>query len=400
MLIELLYIILGVSIFGIFWTYMGYPLFIFIISKIMKKEHKYDENYQPNVSIIIPCHNEEKVIEKKIKNTLDLNYPMKKTEIIVVDDGSKDNTSKIVENFINIKKAENIILLRQEREGKNVATNSGLKNAKYEIVVISDADSFLDKNALKYCVRHFSDDKIGCVGGRYLQKINIPTGESLGISLYQKIEQFLYMSENKVFCLHETYGWLQAFRKNLLFNRGRTTAASVDSDLTLAVKIRGYLIIMDPCAISWEYAQSSTKDLSKQKIRTIIGYIDVVLKYGDLFNPLKYGLFSISFISHKLMQIMTPFFIIGVFFSSVSITFLTSNNIVYYLVLLELVGFFIGSAVMVISNFKEINIQPFPLIKFFTLMQIICLISWINYFSRNYKTSWETIQNSRSFKNE
>ncbi|PKP59599.1 MAG: hypothetical protein CVT89_01080, partial [Candidatus Altiarchaeales archaeon HGW-Altiarchaeales-2] len=138
--------------------------------------------------------------------------------------------------------------------------------------------------------------------------------------MYQQIEHFLYICENKVFCLFETYGWLQAFRKNLLLNRGIATVASNDSDLTLAIKRRGYLIMMDPCAISWEYAQSSVKDLSKQKIRTIVGYIDVVAKYKDLLNPLKCGLFSISFISHKLMQIMTPFFILGMFFSSVGIS--------------------------------------------------------------------------------
>ncbi|PKP55275.1 MAG: hypothetical protein CVT89_08965, partial [Candidatus Altiarchaeales archaeon HGW-Altiarchaeales-2] len=123
-----------------------------------------------------------------------------------------------------------------------------------------------------------------------------------------------------IFCLFETYGTLQSFRKNLLLNRGRTTAASNDSDLTLAVKRKGYIILQDSDAISWEYVQSSMKDLSKQKIRTIIGYIDVVVKYKDLLNPLKYGLFSISFISHKLMQIMTPFFILGMFFSSVGIS--------------------------------------------------------------------------------
>jgi len=399
-LLIILYIILGINVLGIFWTYAGYPIFIFSLSRIIKKEHKYDENYQPKVSIIIPCYNEGNVIEKKLENTLELNYPKEKMKILVIDDGSKDDTSKIVKKFVKENKQENIILLSQKRGGKNVAINTGLKNAKDEIVIISDGDSFLDKNALKYCVRHFSDKRIGCVGGRYIPKIRTPTGESVGTSMYQKIEQFLYCCENVIFCLFETYGTLQSFRKNLLLNRGRTTAASNDSDLTLAVKRKGYIILQDSDAISWEYVQSSMKDLSKQKIRTIIGYIDVVVKYKDLLNPLKYGLFSISFISHKLMQIMTPFFILGMFFSSVGISLLTSNSVIYYLVLLQLVGFFIGFAVVVSSNFKEINIQPFPIIKFFTLMQIICLIAWINYFRRNYKTTWETIQTSRNSENE
>ncbi|MFN3528234.1 MAG: glycosyltransferase, partial [Candidatus Altarchaeaceae archaeon] len=141
MLLEILYIIFGISIFALFWTYAGYPVFLWILSKIIKRrEHKYDENYQPNVSIIIPCYNEEKVIKKKLENTLELNYPKEKIEILVVDDGSTDNTSKIVEDFIKENKLQNVRIIRQEIKGKGEAMNSGIKNSKYEIIAICDAN--------------------------------------------------------------------------------------------------------------------------------------------------------------------------------------------------------------------------------------------------------------------
>ncbi len=397
MLLEILYIIFGISVFGLFWTYAGYPIFIWFLSKIIKKEHKYDENYQPNVSIIIPCYNEGKVIEKKLENTLDLNYPEDKIEILVVDDGSKDRTSKIVEKFINDIKTKNIILFLQKRNGKNAAINNGLKHAKNEIVVISDANAFLDKNALKYCLRHFSDNKIGCVGAKYVHEVYNSTGESVGASFYKKFANFLYEKEYLVGYAHLSEGWLQAFRKSILNPDEERPLSSEDIDMTISVKQKGYKVTYEPLAISKKYAASSSKDLFNQKVRTVIGVIQFLLKNKKFLNPQKWNLFSVTFFSNKPIQIMTPFFVLGIFFSSFILYLLTFNNIniFHYLVLLQIFGFFIGFAVVIVSKKKEITMFPFPMIKFVTLMQIICLIGWIKYLTNDYGTKWDTISTTR-----
>lgn len=395
MLIEILYIIFGISVFGIFWSYAGYPIFIWILSKIIKKEHKYDENYQPDVSIIIPCYNEERVLEKKLKNTLDLNYPKDKMEIIVVDDGSKDDTTSIVKEFVKKNKTENIILLRQKRVGKNAAINSGFKHAKNKIVVITDANAFLDKNALKYCVRHFSDKKVGCVGARYLHKSYISTGESAGASLYKDIEHFFYEKENQIGCVHHTEGWLQAFRKNLLNSDEERPLSAEDWDITLSIKKKGYKVIYEPTAISQKYAASSSEDLFNQKIRTVIGTIQILIKHNNFLNPLKWGMFSIIFFSNRHLQIMTPFFILCVFFSTLAVYSLNSNIIFYCLVLLQILAFFVGFLTVIVSKKKELTTFPFSAIKFFILMQIICLIAWVKYFTNDYTMKWDTVSTTR-----
>jgi len=395
MLLEILYIIFGISVFGLFWTYAGYPIFIWFLSKIIKKEHKYDENYQPNVSIIIPCYNEEKVIEKKLKNTLELNYPPDKMEILVIDDGSKDKTRKIVENYVKDNKTKNINLQSIERQGKNAVINNGFKHAKNEIVVISDANAFLNKNALKYCLRHFSDEEVGCVGARYVHKSYISTGESAGVSLYKDIEHFFYEKENQIGCAHHTEGWLQAFRKNLLNTDEERPLSAEDWDMTLSVKKKKYKVIYEPQAISQKYAVSSSEDLFNQKIRTVIGTIQIMAKHTNFLNPLRWGIFSIIFFSNKHTQIMTPFFVIGIFFSSLGIFFLNSNILFYYFVILQLLAFFIGFLAVIASRIKEITIQPLPALKFFMLMQIICLIAWIKYFIGDYGNQWNTISTTR-----
>ncbi|CEG13880.1 putative glycosyltransferase family 2 [groundwater metagenome] len=402
MLLEILYIIFGISVFGLFWTYAGYPIFIWILAKIIEKEHRYDKNYQPNVTLVIPCYNEEGIIKKKLENTLGLNYPKENLEILVVDDNSKDNTSKIVEKFMKEKKTENIFLLRQEREGKNAAINNGLKHTKNEIIIISDANAFLDKNALKYCLRHFSDEKVGCVGAQCVHKIHMSTGESIGTAFYLESRNFLYENEDKIHCAQVASGWLQVFRVNFLNPTEQRTFSAEDVDMMLSIKQKRFEVIYESLAIAQKYTVDSIRDLFNQKRRQIFGIIQTYVKRKIVLNPLKYGWFSISFFSNRLLPTLTPFFILGIFFSSYGIYHITSSELFYYFVLLQLTAFFIGFAIIVISTLKEITMQPFSTIKFFTLMQIIILIAWIDYF-RRYKqpsTTWETIQNLRKFKDE
>ncbi len=395
-LLIILYIIFGISVFGLFWTYAGYPIFIWFLSKIIKKEHKYDENYQPNVSIIIPCYNEEKVIEKKLKNILELNYPKEKIEIIIVDDGSKDNLLKITENFIKENKLQNISIIRQERSGKGQAINNGIKMAKYEIVAISDANAWLDKNALKYCVRYYADKNVGYVVERNIYEIRTTTGVNIGESFYAKFDFFLHKKESQIGNFSQYGGgWLQTFRK-ILINPNHNWTLAEDFEIPLVVIQKRYKTIFEPLAKGYKFSMVSTQDLFTREKRMITGTIQIFFRYLNFLNFFRYGLFSLMFFSHKILQIITAFFIFLMFISSVGIYFLSSHNLFYVFVLLESVALFFCFAVIAISKVKDITIQPFPAIKFFTLTNISCLIAWIDYVGgKNYGTTWETIRSSR-----
>jgi len=401
MLLEILYIIFGIGVFGLFWTYAGYPIFIWFLSKIIKKEHKYDENYQPNVSIIIPCYNEENVIERKLKNTLELDYPKEKIEILIIDDGSKDNTSKIAENFIKENKLHNITIVRQERSGKGVAMNNGIKNAKYDIVAISDANAFLDKNALKYCVRYYADRNVGYVVARFIGKIYTPGSVNLGESFYHKFDFFIHKKECQISNFSQYgSGWLQTFRKNLINPNHSWVVASVDDEIPLIIIQKRYKTIFEPLAETYKISMTTTQELFNRERRMIIGVIQIFFRYLNFLNFFKYGLFSLMFYSHKISQIMTPVFIILIFLSSFVIYFVTGNLLFYLFVLLQLAVLFLCFAVIAISKAKDITIQPFPAIKFFTLTNIACLKAWIDYFRGNYKLTWEPIKSSRIIPNE
>ncbi len=157
-------------ILSIFWTsfllcmstYIFYPMCCFLGARISSLRIRKDK-YFPSVSIIIAAYNEEKHIERKLLNTLALDYPTEKMEIIVGSDGSIDRTAAIAQKFSN----QGVMVFDfPENHGKTMVQNACVEAAKGEILVFTDAASFLNSNALKKLMENFADSRVGCVAGK------------------------------------------------------------------------------------------------------------------------------------------------------------------------------------------------------------------------------------------
>jgi poly-beta-1,6 N-acetyl-D-glucosamine synthase len=252
----------------------------------------------PSVSIIIPAYNEGKVIEKTIRSVLELRYSKK--EIIVVDDGSTDNTLKIAK----LMETDNPIRVISKRKngGKWCALNEGIEASISDIVVCIDADTVLDKNAIQPLVNHFNDSKVGAVAGN----IKVRNRDKL----LTKLQALEYISQLNIQRRSEAFfrkitvvpGPLGAFRKSVIkevgFYTGDTFAE--DADLTLKILRAGYKIKYEPKSIGYTEAPIFLFDLAKQRYRWYRGLLQVIIKHkGMIFNP-KYGttgLFIIPWIS-------------------------------------------------------------------------------------------------------
>ena len=146
------------------FTYAGYPALMLLLSIILKRPVRRDD-ITPRVSIIIAAYNEERDIAAKLKNTLALDYPRERMEIIVASDCSTDRTDEIVRSF----SAQGVILYRQpERFGKTVAQNRAVKASSGEILVFSDATTMYEPDAIRKIVRNFADPEVGCVAGQLI----------------------------------------------------------------------------------------------------------------------------------------------------------------------------------------------------------------------------------------
>lgn len=309
MVIEILYLLSFLFI----WQFVGYPAFTAVVSYFSKPCEK-DYNYKPFVSILIATYNEESVIASRLKNLLELDYPRNKYEILVINSGSTDNTSSIVESFTNCPKFSNpsIKLIEEdERNGKASAINLGQKYARGDIILITDANSLYDRSALREIMPHFKDPSVGAVSGKYIVSNPyraLPASEAF----YWEIESIMFSGESYLDSVSTVIGTISAWRKELMnFNK---KTLSEDLDMTIQVRSKGYKIKYEPEATVYELSAITSEEQIKQRKRICIGtiqnfflHIRFFLTYPSLFT-------YVIFPSHKMLTMFSPFVLLSILF--------------------------------------------------------------------------------------
>src|SRR5262245_26816740 len=192
------------------FIYAGYPALMLALSFILKRPFRRDD-ITPRVSVIIAAYNEERDIEAKLKNTLALDYPRDRMEIIVASDCSTDQTDEIVSGF----SAQGVILYRQPgRFGKTVAQNRAVKISSGAILVFSDATTMYEPDAVRKIVRSFADPEVGCVAGQLIYADASSSAVGCGCRSYWGYEKFLKRCESQVDSLIGVSGCLYAVRRS------------------------------------------------------------------------------------------------------------------------------------------------------------------------------------------
>lgn len=272
--------------FAIFW-------FLVLIDKETKTKVKRLKKYHL-VSVVVPAYNEEKNIITTLKSLTTLEYPINKLEIIVVNDGSTDNTKRIVRGFIAQNKASNIKLLNKKNEGKGAALNRGLAISKGEFFICLDADSIVTKDALEKILPHFTDDNIAAV--LPLLKVDKPK------NLWQKMQWLEYIVNmfykklmSNLNCVHVAPGPFSVYKKDVLQKIGGFDEDNITEDLeiTLRLQSKNYRIIQLTDAEVFTIAPKTFKELYKQRNRWYKGSIINTFKYRYMMLNRKYGDFGI-----------------------------------------------------------------------------------------------------------
>ncbi|MBW2982483.1 glycosyltransferase family 2 protein, partial [Candidatus Woesearchaeota archaeon] len=229
--------ILSIFIFALLFLFL---LSVFVTSMLSLFKKQKITNYKPNVSIIIPCYNEEKNIEKCLDAVYSSDYPLEKVEIIVVDDGSSDKTAEIADNY-----SKNISLIKGKHKGKSEALNLGIKNAKYDIICTIDADTEVDKTTLKKLVQPFMNPEVGATNGSCIAK-----NKNSLLGMFQNIEyhynnlirkSFSVLFDNGIWF----YGAFACYRKEILKKIGyfKKDSMTEDADIALEIYAAGYKTI-------------------------------------------------------------------------------------------------------------------------------------------------------------
>ncbi|MFZ0333823.1 MAG: glycosyltransferase [Candidatus Acidiferrales bacterium] len=261
--------------------------------------------YQPLVSVLIPAYNEEAVIADTVGSALASRYP--KLEIIVVDDGSTDQTSeRVLESFGHDPRVR---LLRQANYGKSAALNHALAEASGEIIVTIDADTVVDPDAIPRLVRHFADPRIGAVAGN-VKVMNrnrwLTRWQALEYITSQNLEKRAFDLLN---CIPVVPGAVGAWRAEVMRSCGGFAGDTVaeDTDLTLTIRRHGWKILYDEEAIGRTEVPDTMDALVRQRFRWTFGTLQAVWKHRDAVGRKRYGTMGwITLPNVFLFQILLP----------------------------------------------------------------------------------------------
>ncbi|MBA2536231.1 MAG: glycosyltransferase [Actinobacteria bacterium] len=274
------------------WTHAGYPLAAAAVARVRRYAPRRGE-FVPEVALVIAAHNEEAVIEERLRNALRLDYPRERLEIVVASDGSVDRTDSIVERF----ESEGIRLLRLPRIGKLAAQTAAVEATKGEVIAFSDANSLWQADALRLLTRDLSDPEVGYVCGRV--RLEARHGDSLE-GLYWRFELWLREQESACGSITAGNGGIYAIPRTAFLRLG--PEHSHDLGLPFRLRRRGLRSVYEPAAVACEQAMSTTQAEWPRKVRMFSQAWWEVLR-GGMLNPRRQPpLFYAALVSHRLLR--------------------------------------------------------------------------------------------------
>ncbi|MFR3559783.1 MAG: glycosyltransferase family 2 protein [Paraclostridium sordellii] len=382
-------ILFFISLFLIFYAFIGYPISLIILNKIGKgKNLKINDNYEPRVSIIIPAHNEEHVIEKKLNNLVCLDYPSSKLEIIVASDNSCDNTEYIVKNFIEKNYDKNIALHRvKERMGKTNAQNEAVDISNGEILIFSDANSILDKRAIKELVKSMSDKDVVYVSGKLVYINKTISNSTRSESRYWSYDLFMREIESKFGSITAGNGAIYAIRKSnyIYFDPIKCH----DSAMPIESVLMNKRAIYNDKAIAYEKAGENSRDEFKRKVRMAREILSIHYEKLEKYNFFKYGWFSYFYFCHRHLR--NSLFILHIILF-ISNMLLIKENYIFMIIGASQIIFYLTSLIYYILNLKN-KIMYIP--YYYSLTIYAQLIGAIRQLSGKSKPFWEKADSTR-----
>jgi cellulose synthase/poly-beta-1,6-N-acetylglucosamine synthase-like glycosyltransferase len=367
------------------YVYFGYPLLIAILARWVPRRSTSSETGDfPSVTLIVSAYNEGAVIALKLENSLALDYPQGRLEILVVSDCSTDGTDEIVRGFA----ARGVRLVRQsERLGKSAGLNLGVQAASGDLLVFSDANAIYQPDAIRHLIKHFSDERVGYVVGnaRYVDgSALVSSAQSEG--LYWKLETWLKKKESAFGSVVGGDGAIYAIRRTLFF----PLRPSDINDLLNPLQIiaHGYLGVFEPAAVCFEEAGDSFEKEFRRKVRIVGRSLGAVCRAWIVLLPWKQPRHWFALVSHKLLRWFSPFFLLLLLASSLllsaSVPFQLAAALQLAFYALALAGWWLES--------RGRSLRVFYLPYYFCLVNLASLFGIVNLLRGSLSPTWQTVR--------
>jgi cellulose synthase/poly-beta-1,6-N-acetylglucosamine synthase-like glycosyltransferase len=305
---------------GLFWgalaaltyVYVGYPLLLRALKPLWRRPVRRDE-VLPSVCLFITANDEDGVIDAKLRNSLELDYPRNRLRVLVASDGSVDRTNAIVRSFAS----EGVVLVEfPERRGKIAAIDSAIAGVQEDVVVFSDANTFLRPGAIRALVRNFSDPEVGAVSGDVAL-----VGERAALArpedLYYRYERWLQQAESEIGSMVGVDGALYAVRRELFVPPPADTILD-DMAIPMAVIRAGRRVVFERDALGFERGSETAREEFARKSRVVAGAVQF-LRRPDSSVPLRDVQVVLALTSHKALRWLSPVFAALAFVASVAL---------------------------------------------------------------------------------
>jgi biofilm PGA synthesis N-glycosyltransferase PgaC len=369
----------------LFYTYIGYGILLFFLVKIklfFTEKQSLSVNSLPSITLLVSAYNEERHITEKINNSLGLDYPKDKIQFLFVTDGSMDNTPEIVSRYKQIQ-----LMHQPQRQGKIMAVQRAMSEVTGEIVVFTDTNSLLNKEALKNIVRHFVNEKVGVVSGekRILYR-KADEAAGAGEGFYWKYESKLKKWDDELYSVMGAAGELFAIRTDLY---EPVPKDSLIEDFYMSFKIveKGYKIAYEPNAYAMEEPSASVKEELKRKVRIAAGGIQSIVRLKELLNPFKYGVITFQYISHRVLRwTLAPLALPVIFFFNIM---LWDHGLLYQAILVNQIFFYISALLGFFLEKKKIRLKLLFIPYYFCMMNYAVYAGFMRYIRGSQSVLWE-----------
>jgi cellulose synthase/poly-beta-1,6-N-acetylglucosamine synthase-like glycosyltransferase len=279
------------------WVYAGFPAAVALAGRFRNRE-VVRASVTPSVSLVIAAFDEEEQIARRLENALAADYPVDALEVLVASDGSTDATEEIVETF----QERGVRLLRLPRQGKIPALDAAVREARGEILVFSDANTDVHPAALRALAENFADPEVGGAAGHTGYRLESGAdSSSLGEGLYWRYDSWLKKMESRAGSVVSAHGGLYAIRRRL-YRTPDDTAVTDDFMISTGVIAQGCRLVFEPRARAWEVTMSRADREFRRRVRLMTRGLRGVRMRAQLLNPFRYGFYSISLISHKVLR--------------------------------------------------------------------------------------------------
>lgn len=375
------------------YTYIGYGILLYILVRI-KELFLHPEKLEfpeelPEVTLLIAAYNEEEMIEEKMANCHNLNYPADKLHIVWVTDGSNDKTNEKLSLYPSA-----TVHYQPERQGKTAALNRGMQFINDPFTVFTDANTMLNPDAIREIIRPFGNPSVGCVAGE--KRIAVKESDNAsagGEGFYWKYESKLKAWDSRLYSAVGAAGELYAIRTSL-FERMSSDTLLDDFILSMHIAMKGYKIAYCDTAYALESGSADIKNEEKRKVRIAAGGLQSIVRLSPLLvpNPFRLGILRFQYLSHRVLRwSVTPVLLFLLFPLNILLVFISSPQ-VYGTILCLQILFYVLAGIGARQQKRQIK-NKILFIPYYFLFMNMNVIKGFFYLRKNQgKGTWEKAQ--------